>query len=81
MHIDENTPLPPSSADGQRKRKTEDSAKENSKSSGKQDKRSTSPQVLQSERQDGSDGSDDDCVVVTSKQAKRPKLAGGSLAA
>lgn len=78
MQIDENTPLPASSGDGQRKRKTEDPAKEKSQSSktGKDSKRSSSPKILQSNRSDDSDDSDEVSMVVTSKQAKRPKLAG-----
>lgn len=78
MQVDENTPLAASSAEAQRKRKSKAAAKDSDDAADKKDKKSASPKVLQSNKYASADGSSDDeeVVVVTSRQVKRPKLAG-----
>lgn len=76
MQVDENTPIPASSGETQRKRKIEPSSKEPAKTSDVKEKKSASPKILQSSRHDAAEDSDDEPVLVTSKQVKRPKLEG-----
>lgn len=80
MPVDENTPLPGTSSEAQRKRKSEGAVKDDSNSADKKGKASTSPKILQSSRHASIDASsDEESPVVTSKPVKRPKLSGGDL--
>lgn len=80
MQVDENTPLAAPSEEIQRKRKSEAAAKDGTVDD-KKGKKAASPKILQSSRDtDLDDASDEEVVVVSSRQVKRPKLAGEACA-